>query len=268
MAELRVQNRLGGNPRGEPGRVQPVKAIRSWVAAALALGATGLAPSNVPAANAEPEPKPADVIEALFMGSGRLTPSDGLRACPAADFWSGFPRRTTVTVRVSTTVSENARVAIQQALEQVPQATDGAISADFELTGDPDPIPNPNEVTLTFHPDPVSQGCPFERGCVIHSFAAPGVFVSARAVQPADLPINAYVHDVVGHGIMGMCHIDGNLIGNPRNSLMSGGPNVFSGAIAPRLTPLDEAASKAVYGSPLSPGASRSDFIRYRLIGD
>lgn len=243
-------------------------AFRSLVAAALALGAAGSISSELPAAEAGGDLKAADVIDALFMGAGRLTPTDGLRACPFAGFWSGFPRGTTVTVRVSTTVSEPAIAAIQQALERVPHATDGTIGAVLELTDDPNPMPNRNEVTLTFHPDPVSQGCPFRRGCIMHSFARPGVFLSGRAVQPPDLPVNAYVHDVVGHGIMGMCHIDGNLIGGAQYSLMSGGPQVVSGAIAVALTPLDTTASKAVYASSLNPGASRDDFVRHRLIGD
>jgi hypothetical protein len=65
---------------------------------------------------------------------------------------------------------------------------------------------------------------------------------------------------------MGMCHVDGNLIGGPGLSLMSGGPNVFSGQIALSLTPLDIAAAQAVYASGLNPGAKRDDFLRAGLI--
>jgi hypothetical protein len=217
-----------------------------------------LALANSPASRAQ-----QDVREALFMGSGPLTPSDGFPACPSFNEWSGFPRGTNVKVRVSTTVTENVRQAIQQALQQVPNATNGAISTSFELTNESNPVPNLNEVTLTFHSDPQSQGCPFSRGCIIHGFARPGVFVSGRAVQPADLPVNAYVHDVVGHGIMGLCHIDGNLIGGAGNSLMSGGPGVFSGDIAIQLTALDIEAAKTVYSWPLDPGAFRPEFEKF-----
>lgn len=245
-----------------------MNAFRLSVAVVVAFGVTGLAGPNDPAARADGNVEARDVVEALFMGSGRLTPSDGLRACPYTGFWSGFPRGTTVTVRVSTTVSEGVIQAVRRALEQVPALTGGAIDTVFERTDDPAPIPSPNEVTLTFHPDPVRRGCPFERGCIMHRFVERGVFLSGRAVQPSGMPINAYVHDVVGHGIMGMCHIDGNRIGGARNSLMSGGPGVYSGDIGIRLTALDAAAAKAVYASPLSPGASRDDFVRYGLIDD
>ena len=99
-----------------------------------------LVATNFQVSNAQQNIETADTIEALFMGSGQLTPSDGFPAC-TINIWSGFPRGTTVTVRVSTIVSENVRQAIQQALQQVPQATNGAISTTFELTDDPDPMP-------------------------------------------------------------------------------------------------------------------------------
>jgi hypothetical protein len=230
--------------------------------------ATVLVAVNLPPSSTAQDFAATEAVEALFMGAGKLTPSDGFSASPFANFWSGFPRDTTVTVRVSKTVPPQIRRAIQQALRQVPPATNGAISTVFQLTDDPNPIPDRHEVTLAIHPDPVSQGCPFKRGCTMHDFdGKPGIFASSRAVQPTGLPVNAYVHDLVGHGIMGMCHIDGNLIGGAANSLMSGGPGVFSGAIARRLTTLDIEASKAVYSSNLDPGATRKDFIKHRLIG-
>ena len=245
-----------------------------WV---LILALVNLAPGGAAGAMAaEDPPSPpgavaenADVIEALFLGSGPLTPADGSHACPLTDYWKGFPRGTTVKVRLSTTVSEKVREAIEQALLQVPEATTGAIDATFELTEDANPMPERNEVTLTFHPDPVSQGCIFDRGCIIHRFEStdrPGIFRSGRAVQAADLPVNDYVHDVVGHGVIGMCHIDARRICGPENSLMSRGAGVFSGETAFELTALDLSAAKAVYGSPLDPGATRDDFIELRLI--
>jgi hypothetical protein len=62
---------------------------------------------------------------------------------------------------------------------------------------------------------------------------------------------------------MGMCHIDGTLIGGAGNSLMSGGPGVFSNDIAIRLTTLDIQAAKTVYSWPLDPGAFRDEFEKF-----
>ncbi len=203
------------------------------------------------------------VTAALFLGSGPLTPTDGNVACSRKGYWVGFPRGTTVTIRISRTVSEPIVAAIREALEDVPDATLGAIRTAVEFTDDPNPVPRRNEVTLTLHPDPVDQGCPYRRGCTMHSFEPrrPGVLVSSRVVQPAGMPLPAYVHDVVGHGVLGMCHIDGNLIHGAEKSLMSGGPRVFSGQIAIGLSALDRAAAQAVYGSPLEPGARGDSFV-------
>ena len=90
--------------------------------------------------------------------------------------------------------------------------------------------------------------------------------MSSRALLPPSQSVNAYVHDAIGHGILGMCHIDGALIGGPSGSLMSGGPGVSSGQIASRLTALDIQAIQAVYASSLSPGAGRAEFVATGLI--
>lgn len=202
-----------------------------------------------------------DTIEALCLGTGELAPTDGIQVCPFNGFWSSFPRGTTVRVIISTTVSEDKREAIISALGQVPGATRGEIQVTFEITDDPNPIPGMNEVTSTTHPDPVSQGCFFDVGCTIHEFIEPGVLFSSRAVQPPDQTVNAYVHDVVGHGVLGLCHIDGDLIGGAQNSLMSGGPGVFSGDTADELTMLDIDVLHTVYDSMAEPGDTDVDFI-------
>jgi hypothetical protein len=233
----------------------------------------GCAPPPTPTPTPTPTPPPGgssfarNYIQAIFLGSGPLTPSDGAYNCPTAPgFWTGFPRGTVVTIRVSTTESLDKRQAIQNAAAQVSSATQGAIRTVFTLTDDSNPIPGTNEVTSTTHPSPSSQGCQSDNGCTIHTFASTGVLRSSRAVQPASQTANAYAHDIIGHGIMGMCHVDGNLIGGPGLSLMSGGPNVFSGQIALQLTSFDLAAAQAVYGSGLNPGATRADFTRVGLI--
>jgi hypothetical protein len=221
----------------------------------LTVGTTGLSPFM------------RDYIQAIFLGSGPLSPTDGNYACPTfAGTWTGFPRRTVVSVRVSTSESTDKRQAIQSAAAQVSSATLAAIQTVFTLTDDPNPIPGPNEATSTSYPAPSTQGCPSDNGCTIHSFVSNGVLRSSRAVQPPNQTPNAFAHDIIGHGVMGMCHVDGHLIGGAGLSLMSGGPNVFSGEIALQLTALDIAAAQAVYGSGLNPGATKADFLRAGLI--
>ena len=217
----------------------------------------------IPATRADLKP----VIEALFLGSGPLSPRDGQSACPFPGYWSGFSRGTQVRIRVSSAVSGTRLAAIEDAASQVGAATHGWISVvAVDVVDDPDPRPGAGEVTSMVESDPITRGCPLSIGCIIHDFLVPGVFVGGRAILPPNQTSNAFAHDVVGHGILGMCHIDGERNGGAGRSLMSGGPNVFSSQIASRPTALDIEAAQAVYASPLTPGATRVDFVRLGLI--
>jgi hypothetical protein len=210
-----------------------------------------------------------DYIEALFLGTGRLTASDGNHGCSTTGVMRGFPRGTLVSVLVSQTVSAAQLAAIVRVADQVREATGGALRTSVTRVDDPDPRPRPGEVTSTARTDAASQGCASDNGCTIHVFASPGVLQSSRAVQPPDQTAAAFAHDVIGHGVLGLCHPDGTLIGGPSTSLMSAGPDVFSGGprgIADHLTTLDLLATRTVYESGLGAGARRADFLRAGVI--
>jgi hypothetical protein len=207
-----------------------------------------------------------DVVDALFLGSGSLIPRDGQTACPSPGTWTGFPRGTTVRVRVSTAVSLGAQEAIRQAVAQVAPATAGVITAVFETTADPAPVPGPGQVTVTSVASPRAAGCSSDRGCIQQAFLGPGLLLGGRTVEPVGQLPSEYVRDAVGRGILGMCHIDARRIGGARNSLMSGGPGVRPGDSASSLTSLDAAATRAVYMSALNPGASRASFLSLGLV--
>jgi hypothetical protein len=125
------------------------------------------------------------------------------------------------------------------------------------------------QATSTTHASPSTQGCGSDGGCTIHLFednARPGRFISSRAVQPAGQTPEAYAHDAVGHGVLGLCHVDGNLIGGARRSLMSAGAGVFSGDIARSLSAYDLAAAQALFAAGVRPGDRREDLVRAGLI--
>lgn len=238
---------------------------RRWlflVAFSLSMSACSDGNSNTDTGSPQPPVSQQDVIEALFLGSGPLSAG----ACPSIGRWSGFPRQTTVTVTVSTTVAADKRDAIRAALDEVAVATNGDIQTRFRITDDPNPLPGLDEVTSTTHISPSSQGCASDIGCTIPIFFTPGVLHASRAVQPEFQTVQAYVHDVIGHGVLGLCHIDGNLIGGPGLSLMSGGPGVTSDQIADAPTNLDIEATMRVYASALQLGALRSDFVAAGLV--
>ncbi|MEN8374779.1 MAG: hypothetical protein ABFS34_04965 [Gemmatimonadota bacterium] len=202
-----------------------------------------------------------DVVQALYLGSGPLCEmADGACVTFSGGRFKGFPLGTHVTVRISTTLGDEAIAAVVESLEQVEDATLGQVTVEWSVTEDPDPIPGLDEVTGTRHPDPQSVGCPFERGCTIHQFRTFPVLASSRAVQKIS-SIQAFPHDIVGHGILGMNHIEG-----PIASLMGGPPPVFAGALFPRLSPYDAAAARAVYASGVEPGAGRATFQSLGLV--
>jgi hypothetical protein len=208
-------------------------------------------------------------IEALFLGTGPLAPSDGNHGCSATGWVRGFAPGTEVPVLVSTTVSSDKAAAIHGVVNQVSQATAGVVRATYTETADPNPRPVRHQATSTTHPSPSTQGCGSDGGCTIHVFAdnaRPGEFISSRAVQPAGQTPEAYAHDAVGHGVLGLCHVDGNLIGGARRSMMSAGPGVYSGDIARSLSAYDLAAAQALYAAGLRPGNQRQDLVRAGLI--
>ena len=203
-----------------------------------------------------------EVIEALVFGTGSL----GEGACPAHQRWAGFPRGSDINIIISATVSHDKRNQIRSTLKQISRATSGAISVSLHITEELEPSTDGLQVISMTHPDPTLFGCVSNVGCTHHEWEKPGVLKSSRAVQPEYQTPQAYAHDVIGHGTLGMCHIKAEGIGGPQNSLMSGGLGVYSGQNSGRLTELDIEALQAVYSSSLSPGATRKDFIQVGLI--
>jgi hypothetical protein len=210
--------------------------------------------------------KTPDVVDALFLGAGPLIPRDGTTECPFQGYWSGYPRGASVRVRISNRVPQNVQAGISAALEPLGAATGGALNLTVETTGEIDPQPGFNEVTVTETAVPRSAGCSTEAGCLQYRFAGRGLMMGARIVGPVGRSVAAYVHDVVGHGVLGLCHIDARLIGGPDNSLMSAGFGAAPGSGAPGLTGLDLEAIRSVYGSSVNPGAARATFLAARLV--
>ena len=210
--------------------------------------------------------KTPDVVDALFLGTGPLIPRDGSTDCPLRGFWSGYPRGTAVRMRVSSRVPGPAKAGLEGAGGALAGATAGALTVIIDVTPELDPQPGVNEVTVAEVALPRAAGCPSDAGCVQYRFAGRGLLMGARVVEPRGRGVGAYVNDAVGHGVVGLCHIDARLIGGAENSLMSAGSGVPPGSGAPSLTGLDLEAIRAVYASGISPGAARSAFLAARLV--
>jgi hypothetical protein len=210
--------------------------------------------------------KTPDVVDALFLGSGPLIPRDGSTDCPLQGFWSGYPRGTLVRMRVASRVPGSAQAGLAGAVGLLAGATGGALTVKLEVTPELDPQPGVNEVTVTEVALPRAAGCASDAGCVQYRFAGRGLLMGARVVEPRGRSVSAYVHDAVGHGALGLCHIDARLIGGRENSLMSAGLGVSPGSGASGLTGLDVEAIQAVYASAVNPGAARASFLAARLV--
>ena len=126
--------------------------------------------------------KTPDVVDALFLGAGPLIPRDGATDCPFQGYWSGYPRGSSVRVRVSTRVPQNVQAGIAAALEPIGPATGGALNVTIESTGEIDPQPGFNEVTVTETAVPRAAGCSTEAGCLQYRFAGRGLMMGARIV--------------------------------------------------------------------------------------
>jgi hypothetical protein len=209
---------------------------------------------------------PGDVIDALFLGTGPLIPRDGASECPLQGLWSGYPRGSSVRLRVSGRVPVAAQAGLAAAIDSLGGATGGALTVALAVVPDVDPQPGVNEVTVTETLLPRTAGCPSDAGCVQYRFAGRGLLMGARVVAPPGRSVAAYVHDAIGHGVLGLCHLAASKIGGGDASLMSAGFGVPPGSGASTLTALDLEAIRAVYASSVSPGASRSAFLAARLV--
>ena len=231
--------------------------------------------SGTSAASAEQTfvlPDLGDYVEAIFLASGPLRASQS-PGCGTHGRWSSFPRGTTVRNLVSAQIPAPSRDAIRVVLDQVAQATGGSLAATFEVVADGPRTVGVNEmahvalqatseiqfacgsiagIACTTNNSPIERGGPFSGGLIRWSVA--------YYVLPNIQSTGPYAHES-GHGVLGMCHIDGDGIGGSQQSLMSGG-----GTLPLRLTPFDIEALQAVYGSSLAIGANRADFVAAGLV--
>ncbi len=208
-----------------------------------------------------------DSVETMLFGEGPL--AGGGTFCnlsedlPPPRRWIGFPRGTMVTISASTSVPEEARQAIHAALDSVPTGTMGAIAVGFQVTEAPHPVPGENEVVVFATDHPTQFGCRGDYGCQQADFRAPGVLRSVRVVSPTSHPARVFVHDVVGHSLLGLCGIHKSGGGYPDyNSLMVDDED----ELATTLTSFDMSILRTVYGSSLDPGATLDDFIAAGLV--
>jgi hypothetical protein len=239
-----------------------------WAVAVLLLAGCG--DSDTPTAarvgerkvSAAQQVSAQDATDALFLGTGPAIPRDGQSVCALPGIWAGFPRGASVQVRLAPAVPGPARDAVRRVAAQVGAATQGVLAVSVEAAAT-DPQPGGvNEVTVSVTE---ASRCP-SSDCLQRTFAGRGVLRSVQVIEPVGQPPSVYAKDVVGGGVLGLCHIDAGRIGGAAQSLMASGPGTRPGDNAPVLTALDLASTQAVWTSALSPGAARRDFLALGLV--
>ena len=210
-----------------------------------------------------------EFVEALLLGTGPLqAPNDPLPCVNlpgglTRGVLHGFARGSDVRILVASAVSAGNQQVIREMSGAIPEATAGRLMTTFDLSDSQDPPPRDDQITIAHAADTVPL-------CGSAIICGPGpIFRGNAVVTWAKFTYSAAIWDVpsvheIAH-VLGMCHINGDLTGGrPNNSLMgslSVLPTSGPDSHAPRLSAWDIEALQAVYGSPLSPGAVKSDFV-------
>ena len=202
-----------------------------------------------------------DANEALVLGTGSLGADFG---CPQAERWSAFPRGSAIVVNVLSSISGSRFEVISGNTDIVGDVTNGQISAELRIvTSIEEPFLD-DSVNIIEHDDPQSQGCVSEFACAQFQWNVDGSIRSSFVVVRPDQDAKVFAHEL-GHGIFGLCHVDGDKI-LAGNSVMSAPTAQFSTVSASLLSKLDRNTIARFFSSSVDPGADRSAIVAAGLI--
>jgi hypothetical protein len=196
------------------------------------------------------------VIEALFLGSGRLAAGD----CLLPGVWASYPRGSTVTLVLSSTIYGPGAETLERAAGDIETTLSGRFRIAIEHSADTDPLPARLQITSADVPEArVRATCsPGGSGCVRILAREGPLLLSAQAIQRLGTSQRLKVHEL-GRAL-GLCHIQGEIV---PAAAMADPPGTEAEG---RFSDLELEAFRAVYASSLEPGATRGDFIRAGLV--
>src|SRR6185295_10062522 len=186
-------------------------ALLLGLASAFSAGCNGGGGSPTSPPPPSPTVSQANVIEALFLGEGPLSPS-GAIGCRDTGVWTHFPHGSQVTAKLASSLSARERQVSESFLAEVPGMVFGGISLVVQSTPEADPIPASQEVTAATLPVPqIERICRVGAGgCTQIVFAGFGIARSARTVSKHLFDGAIHAHEL-GHGVYGLCHVDGTV---------------------------------------------------------
>jgi hypothetical protein len=208
---------------------------------------------------------PRELIEALFLGSGRLAVAGNV-GCPGGAML-GWRPGTRLSVLAASNVSDALLVAAQQTVPQFATATRGQVQASLSRVDQSAPRAGVDEVTLRAtsqaEVDAICRRAGV-RGCAPQFFSGP-YFRSVEIVYAPAAEAATLAHEL-GHAL-GLCHAIVAAGMQPPLTMGVTPDGVFSpsGRLA-SLSPASVKASESVYGAGLVAGASRTQFVAAGLV--
>lgn len=212
---------------------------------------------------------PRDVIDALFLGSGRLAVGES-QGCPNPPNMAGWRVGSQIAIRPSTTIGPIRMTETQAVVPQVAVATGGNVTAFLSPTGDPNPSPSAGEITLGDLPLADMRAFCRCTGCVgcASSTVSAGFTTRVRIVVDAASTQSGVAGHEIGHGI-GLCHIivAAGFTPPPTMGYVGSGFELFAPrGQSPQFEPATLKAMQTVYGAGVVPPATRSLFVSKGLV--
>ncbi|MDO8679696.1 MAG: fibronectin type III domain-containing protein [Acidobacteriota bacterium] len=220
-----------------------------------------------------------DVIEALFLSTGALRSPDHQPICQFTslfpDVVEGFSRGTTVTALLSNSLPEPHKQAAARLFDDMTAATMGSLQVMRNFSDDRNYMEaafrrnefcGTNELVIL----DVADGQPFcgTLGCGggrLAPRATTALFQNAFVIaQRTDAVFGNSTEAVIAHELshaVGLCHIASPIMGE--FTLM--GTSAIRGVT--RLSSVELAAIRSVYGAGLGPGSTRQDLLSSGLVG-
>src|SRR5262249_21112484 len=154
-------------------------------------------------------------------------PDSPASGCPGHNF-TRWRNGSKITVIVhSPSISERHFLALQAASQDVQKASNDRIEARVIARKKLPSKPRAGQILVYSPPDPRQEGCLEQKGCALATFRVKGpaweIIGGKYVMGPSKSPESA-VHDVVGHLIFGLCHVNAS---TAPKSLMASGPNFF-----------------------------------------
>lgn len=204
-----------------------------------------------------------DVIETLFLGTGRASAGGGciedIGGGHTEGLWRTFPKGSQIRLVIGSTVADEARSALEREMVVFNELIDGFFTVTIDTSASAEPVAGPNEITITDLPSSqVADNCNGNnQGCAVPTSTNGAIFISVQTYQGLLFPGTAHVHEV-GHAL-GLCHVSqtsvpGAVMARPQLGTSD------------RFRELEKMAIQRVFSSGLLPGATSEDFKQAGLI--